>query len=221
MLSSADGQIRAAGAEGLFCGDVRFLSVLIATVDGRQPIAVGHRLDGAASATFVGVLPDLGDPIADPTVRLERRRTATPSGLREELRLVNDSRSPVQAELAVRAGVDMATMHDVKQGRRPAGSVPPTAAPAFTWTAAGRTTELRVDSPASVTRATSDDLTLAWLVDVPARSAMSVTISVEAKLGPDDLRFRAPTPHPAWDDAVSVRSVHPHLGRLEIGRAHV
>ncbi len=210
VLSSADGQIRPAGAEGLFCGDVRFLSELVVTVAGREPVGVGHRVDRAATAEFIGAVPGVGDPIADPTVRLERHRTATPSGLREELRLVNDSRSAIRVKLAVRAAADMAPIHDVKQGRRPAGLRPE----ATTWTSAGRTTELRADRPDANVTAAADHVVLTWVLDLPARDVALVTITVEVTKGPGDSSFDAPATPAGWDEQVQVHSVEPRLGPL-------
>src|SRR5689334_22727910 len=73
-LSGADGQVRPGGAAGVLHADLRVLAELVVTVDGREPVAVGHTLTDAAGAVFVAVLPWLGDPQADPTVRLERHR---------------------------------------------------------------------------------------------------------------------------------------------------
>ena len=92
VLSAADGQIRAAGAHGLFHADVRHLAELVVTVDGREPVPVGHRAARRRPGRVRRRADGVGDPIADPTVRLERTRRATAAGFVDELTVVNDSR---------------------------------------------------------------------------------------------------------------------------------
>jgi hypothetical protein len=115
-LSGQDGQIRHAGAHGVFRHDVRVLSALVADVDGHEPVPVGHGPDSADATRFVAVVRHLGDRGADPTVTLERRRRATADGLDEHLTLTNVSRRPVTASVTVRAAADFAPMDAVKHG---------------------------------------------------------------------------------------------------------
>ena len=116
VLSALDGQIRATGAAGLFHGDVRHLAELLVHVDGRPPLPVGHRLLDHGRVSFVAALAGVGDPIADPTVRLERVRQATAHGLVDVLTVVNDARRAVQPVVTVRAAADLAPLSAVKHG---------------------------------------------------------------------------------------------------------
>jgi hypothetical protein len=67
-LSGIDGQIRSGGVQGVLCYDRRVLSELVVRVDAHEPVPVGHNLDEADDARFVGIVRHLGNPGADPTV---------------------------------------------------------------------------------------------------------------------------------------------------------
>lgn len=123
-LSSRDGQIRSGGGQGVFRHDCRIISELVIDIDGAQPVPVGHSQPDTATAQFVGVVRHLGDPIADPTVRLERLRHLTGDRLSERLTLINASRQHVSATVRMYAAVDFAAMDAVKHGV-PSAPAPP------------------------------------------------------------------------------------------------
>lgn len=115
-LSSRDGQIRSGGGQGVFRQDCRIISELVIDIDGAQPVPVGYSQPDTATAQFVAVVRHLGDPIADPTVRLERQRHLTGDRLSERLTLINASRQQVSATVRMYAAVDFAAMEAVKHG---------------------------------------------------------------------------------------------------------
>ncbi|MGH3490453.1 MAG: glycogen debranching N-terminal domain-containing protein, partial [Actinopolymorphaceae bacterium] len=115
-LSGADGQIRPGGVQGVIRHDRRILSELVVDVDGQEPAPVGHSLVGADEVRFTGLVRQLGDGGADPTVRLERRRRTRPDGMDERVELVNNARSPITATVRVSAAVDLAPMNEVRRG---------------------------------------------------------------------------------------------------------
>ncbi|WP_433428832.1 glycogen debranching N-terminal domain-containing protein [Nonomuraea sp. CA-141351] len=121
-LSDADGQIRPAGVQGLFCADRRVLSQARLLVGGREPESVGHAPDGAGRARFVSLARWLGDRTADPTVRLDRLRELGPYGMSEQIEIISTSSSPVTATVTVELSCDFAAIEAVKSGRsgRPA-----------------------------------------------------------------------------------------------------
>lgn len=131
-LSGADGQLRAAGAQGVLSHDRRVLSELRVDVDGHEPEPAGHGLRGAGHAHFTGIVRHLGDPGADPTVRLERQRFARADGIAERLELVNNARVPVTATVRLHVAADFATAEAIKHDGAQHGGRPPTsvAAPA-------------------------------------------------------------------------------------------
>ena len=99
VLSSADGQLRGHGADGMFHADVRHLAELVVTVDGVEPSPVGHQLLDGGAAAFVGAVTTAGDRIADPTVRVERTRRATADGFVDDIEVVNDSRADIAVDV--------------------------------------------------------------------------------------------------------------------------
>ncbi|MFG3065405.1 glycogen debranching N-terminal domain-containing protein [Streptomyces sp. NPDC048231] len=119
VISRGDGQLDG-GADGFFHGDGRALSRLTTTVDGiaLTPVAGGFR--EADRAEFQAILRGLGEVTPDPAVALHRRRTVTSGQLEEELEVVNSGTRHVSFRLRVTAGTDLATMEQVKSGRRPA-----------------------------------------------------------------------------------------------------
>jgi len=115
VLSGADGQIRPVGVHGMLTHDLRVLSALRVTLDGEEPVAIGHALRGGGTAVFTTVIRHLGDPGPDPTVRLIRERVARADGLTERLTLINDSRDTIRTTLAVDVDVDFAPIGVIKQ----------------------------------------------------------------------------------------------------------
>jgi glycogen debranching enzyme len=85
-------------------------------VDGREPEAIGQATAGAGSITFVAVVRGLGDPIADPTVQLDRRRHVGPGALIEEIEIVSGADRPVSATVTLDLAVDLAAMETVRSG---------------------------------------------------------------------------------------------------------
>src|SRR3712207_1909401 len=80
VLSGADGQIRAAGVQGMFHADARVLSQAVLRIDGHEPEPIGHAPAGPGGTVFVALARWLGDPGPDPPVRIERTRRVVPGG---------------------------------------------------------------------------------------------------------------------------------------------
>ncbi|WP_203433182.1 glycogen debranching N-terminal domain-containing protein [Jiangella asiatica] len=211
-LSAADGQIRPAGAQGVLCHERRVLSELRVTVDGHEPEPAGHGLRAAGHATFTGIVRHLGDPTADPTVRLERTRTARPDGIQERLHLVNSSRGPIAATVRLHLAADFATTDQIKYGDSPTGARVTAHDDGVTWSDGG----LRVDitaSPGGALEPAAVGVVLAWTVELAARSSWTVTVDVAvAFVGEPPPGAFAPADGPGWD-TVTVAG-RPDLARL-------
>ncbi|WP_020577859.1 glycogen debranching N-terminal domain-containing protein [Actinopolymorpha alba] len=189
-LSGADGQVRPGGVQGVLHHDRRALSELVVDVDGHEPVPVGHHLRTAGNAHFVGVLRHLGDPGADPTVRVERERHARPGCLEESLLLVNAARTAITTTVRLRASVDLAGMDAVKQGASaatlPAGEAGPAA---VTWGDDRTRVTLRAETGKQAAGTPSEPPTIAvdadgravftWQVTVPARTTWSMGLRLE------------------------------------------
>jgi glycogen debranching enzyme len=214
-LSGQDGQIRHTGAHGVFRHDVRVLSMLMADVDGQEPVPVGHGPDAADTARFVAVIRHLGDPGADPTVTLERHRRVTADGLDERLTLTNASRRTVTASVTVRATADFAPMDAVKHGaHHPPVPGETLSRAGAVWTGAHARTDVRATGEPEVTIGEDGLARLVWRVGVPSRTSWTATVTVTStSLGPDSSgRFS-----PAADvlgGGPAAESAAPDLSRL-------
>jgi hypothetical protein len=195
-LSGSDGQIRSGGVQGVLCYDRRVLSELVVRVDGHEPVPVGHNLDEADDARFVGIVRHLGNPGADPTVRLERRRRTRADGIVEQLRLVNLARTPVAVTVTVHAAVDLAGVIDVKHGVV-VPPLEPRSIPgrSLSWADTQTQVTLHATGDPAVT-----DPGFAWTIEVPARSAWEASLILEvALLSPMPHTFRPTADGLGWD----------------------
>ena len=114
--SAADGQVRAEGVQGFHHADRRFVRSCVVTLDGEEPSPLTAHDDGGDARVFLSVARGLGNPGADPTVRLERRREVEPGLVRERFAVVSSAAQPVRTVLQVRVSVDLAPLDAVKGG---------------------------------------------------------------------------------------------------------
>ncbi|HEX5495935.1 MAG TPA: glycogen debranching N-terminal domain-containing protein [Mycobacteriales bacterium] len=120
-LSGRDGQLRPDGAQGVVHGDIRVLSRAELTVGGVEPEPVAGGTDAGATARFSAVARSLGDPGADPTVRIDRIRAVRPGLVTEEIWLTSGALTPVDTEVVLTVAADLAPIEEIKSGAsRPA-----------------------------------------------------------------------------------------------------
>ncbi|QSB15453.1 amylo-alpha-1,6-glucosidase [Natronosporangium hydrolyticum] len=206
VLSRPDGQL-ADGADGVFQHDRRVLSRLRVTVDDQAPTPVSQQSLGAGAARFVAVVRHLGDPIADPTVRLERDRRIDGERLLETVTLVNNSRREIAAKVAVELATDFASMDAVKHGE-PAAPLRPgtTDRDRMEWVGdsgrtivgASRPAEPVADPEPAEPVADPEPAVWRWRVRVPAGESWAVTLTVSTEGGAGAHTFRAAAP--GWGD---------------------
>ncbi|MFC4563777.1 glycogen debranching N-terminal domain-containing protein [Nocardiopsis mangrovi] len=212
VLSGPGGQIReGAGTQGWLRDDVRLLSRLEVALDGTEPEPVGSAPAGAGGASFTAVARLLGDTGADPTVRVERERTALPDGMDERIRLANDARAPVETTVSVRIGADLATTSVVKHGGRPAPAPVSADGAVLSWGADGTRVEARADPEPDDVRVDAEGAVLTWRVAVDAHAAWDAVLRLRAS--GDEPAFRAPGTGAARFTA-RVRSADGDLDRL-------
>src|SRR5690606_7287216 len=182
VLSGQDGQVRSGSVEGAFRHDRRIVSRLVVDVDGHEPVGLGHGYTPGGGIRFVSVVRHLGDPTADPTVRLERTRHARADGFEERLELVNASRQPVTARVRLRVAVDLAAMDAVKHGETTAALSPrPPDGATVTWEDPRTRVTLRAGADPVVAAGDGDPgATVTWRVDVPARARWTADVTVTA-----------------------------------------
>ncbi len=211
VLSGRDGQIRPVGAQGWLVADVRHLSELTVTLDGREPVALGHRQESPSRQRFVGAARHLGDEITEPTVRVERRRETGPAHLHETIEVVNDSRLEITTTLGVRLAADLAPILAFRGGRSPAPVTPAeTADGVATWVAGSSVTTVTTDRTADQVTLT-DSAHAEWHLRIPPRTRTRVTLGLTASSTTDDAVFTAPE-HSAL--SATVTSNDPALDSL-------
>jgi glycogen debranching enzyme len=176
-LSAADGQIRS-GAHGVYWADRRLVSKLVVRVDGIEPASVQATADTAGRVRFLGVVRDLGDRTADPTVFLERSRTVVAHGVIETAALVSKAREPFCATLEVQAAADLAGMTAVKGGRAAARLLAQGESDGLTWRADdGTVIRLRAKPEPDAIDPSSG--TLRWSATLDRGERLDVTLTAD------------------------------------------
>ncbi|MFD4634416.1 glycogen debranching N-terminal domain-containing protein [Streptomyces sp. NPDC058284] len=189
--SSRDGQLRGARADGFYDHDRRLLHTLRLLVDGREPEPVGVQPLGPHQVRFTSVHRCPGDGTADPTLIVERVRTAG-EGETVLLRNVGPAVRRLRVELA--AATDLADIADVKRGL-PGRAVPPSVDggdPALAWRAPNGRARVAVTGPAEPeTSAGPTRGTFTWRrVELPPGGSWLVRLAVTGRAVP------APPDHP-------------------------
>lgn len=209
--SSADGEITGAGISGVYLGDRRILSTLVVSVDGRTPEHIAGASPSASQADFVALLREVDDETADPKVRLLRRRSLHPAGIREDFTVESTLATPVELRLTVRARADLASMDQIKAGLADdlTSAVPALSDDAATWDSDGVRVELTAPG-ADVELLDDGAIALAWDLQVGPKSRGSVSIDVRAEVA--DAVVTAPAFPSGWD-RVEVRADDVRLQR--------
>jgi glycogen debranching enzyme len=115
-ISGGDGQFRGEGAQGLYLGDRRVVSTLVVSLDGREPEPISGVLTRPGAARFVGVHRTGDEPTPDPVITVERVRDLRSSG--ERLTVRNHGGRPLTCGVEIEIAADLASMYEVRQGRR-------------------------------------------------------------------------------------------------------
>lgn len=166
------------GAQGVLHADVRVLSELRVSVDGRSAEHIATDI-GSTSARFTGLLRYLAAKVVgipDPQLRVDRDRSVAPGVLFEELTISSLLAEDIVANVQVTIGSDFASIEEIKVG---AGceAVP------FAADVAGERPEWRssdvsvsLEAPGATISFPPDRLTLyaSWPVTIPARGASTV-----------------------------------------------
>ncbi|WP_062439477.1 amylo-alpha-1,6-glucosidase [Herbidospora daliensis] len=136
-LGGADGQIRAAGVQGVFHADRRVVSEAVLLIDGREAEPIAHAAAGPGRSRFTSLARWLGDVQPDPVVRVDRLREIRAYGLTEEITVASTATMPVTTTVAMRVDCDLAAIETVKSGHD-AEPVTPVGGE-LTWVSGGTT----------------------------------------------------------------------------------
>jgi hypothetical protein len=181
VLSARDGQISEGGVQGWMCADRRFLSRLHVTVSGFEPVGLTDELAGSAQAVFRGVVPQLGDPINDPTVFVERRREVGHDHLTETVSVTSVARESTPVELVVAAAADLSAIGEVRRGKTLPPVAPERQGDGLKWARDDETVTLEADpGPDSVSPEAG---TLSWSTHLGPGESITVRLDAHAHLG--------------------------------------
>jgi glycogen debranching enzyme len=185
--SDAHGQIRRAGAQGIYCGDDRVLNSAVLSVDGREPEWVSTQLHSSKETDYIYFVRAQAE-VADPLLSLVRTRTAESGRVRpgedtesltgctgrvaETLRIESAFRRPVALNVRLTLTADNATMEQIKQGERSSRPVEP-ASNSWSW---------RDDDTALLLTTGASDGTVPAAVEF-AGSTVTIDWAVEVKPG--------------------------------------
>ncbi|WP_210408102.1 glycogen debranching N-terminal domain-containing protein [Allokutzneria sp. NRRL B-24872] len=202
VLSAADGQLRAEGAQGFYRDDRRVLSRLEVDVDGVAPTRVAHRAEEAERARFLCVLRGLGEPSADPKLHLRRERQLTDTDLVERFELINSGSTPVTATVRVIAATDLAAITAVKSGAVPRPLTPTVEKSLARWENDGVRVELRFDG---VAESTVDSAVITWRMSLEPGASWRTELAVAAaEDGADGFLPRRPANPPKLTKIVTT-----------------
>ena len=213
ILSDRDGQLRPLGAQGWLVADVRHLCELTVLVGGEAPDPVGHWQESADTLRFISAVVGIGDPIGDPTVRLERRRLVDADRLSETITLVNDARTEITTTVTVRLRADLAPILAVRFGRPTEPAAPQETGQGLVgWAAGSCTTTATADRAPDRVELAGDHARLDWELTVPPRDSATVTLTLTAAGATDEAVVRAPLTRELCP--LTVESHEPELDRL-------
>jgi glycogen debranching enzyme len=159
-LSRAGGQILASGMDGLFVSDVRALTEARLRLGGVEPHALTVLPEGPGRTRFVSVAHGFGDPINDPTIRLDRVRQLTPDGMREAIRIASVATRPLRAWVTIDLRCDLTPLDLVRRGRSRPQLVAEPGPAQLVWANDGIT----VEADGAGAEATTQPEGLRWLV---------------------------------------------------------
>jgi glycogen debranching enzyme len=181
VLSARDGQISEGGVQGWMCADRRLLSRLHVVVSGFEPEGLTDELAGSARAVFRGVVSQLGDPINDPTVFVERRREVGHDHLVETVTVTSVAQEPTPVELVVAAAADLSEIGEVRRGRTRRPVTPEGRDDGLTWARDDDTVTLEADPRPELVDAEAG--TLSWSTDLGPGESITVRLHAQAHLG--------------------------------------
>ncbi len=203
--SPRDGQLRGLRAEGFYGHDRRLLHTACLLVDGREPEPIGVQPLGPGQVRFTSVHRYPHDRTNDPTVIIERVRTA---GAGESLLLRNVGTVARRLHVELALATDLADIADVKRGLT-GTTVRSTAVldpPGLDWRSRAGRAHVRVteSGPAPEVTDGPEGGTLTWpRVLLRPGESRQIRLTVSGGTVPDPPGHpRAPASPPPWSEPV-------------------
>lgn len=180
-LAAADSSIEG-GVTGSYVADRRILSRSVMTVAGADLVPILSELTGPEATRGLSVARGLGDPGADATVWVERRRSVSGLGATESIAVTSAARSVVRTRLTLELACDLAGIADVKAGVQATPLPAERLADGLSWTGPDgtRVSATAVPQPAGIEL---DPTALSW--DVELASGQTAVIEVRCAVADD------------------------------------
>lgn len=182
-LSRMDGQLRGRGAEGFYIADRRVLVYLVVTTDGIEPEPVLGQSLASSEARFVGAVRNLGDDGPDPTVFIERARSARGDGVQESVTIVSRARADVHCIVSIAMQSDLLDIAAVKAGRQGRALVADSVTPSrVSWHGPDGSCAVLTASPAAATA--ESPARLNWAVSLKPQQRFTIVLGVSLEGDP-------------------------------------
>ena len=211
VWSHDSGDIGSAAVHGVYHGDVRHVSALVATCDDSPIEWISTAPDGASRVVFGGILRSIDDMTPDPKVRLLRDRRVDDGVVSERWTAHSRVDQPVSATLRLRLTPEFAQLHEVKSGHAHARHASTSIDGARATVDAGPQ-GLELVAPGAQVASEGDGLDAAWTVEIPAFGEVAVGWTLTLR---DDTLVVGSASAPArWDAAaVAASAADPRLAR--------
>jgi glycogen debranching enzyme len=211
-ISGQRGQMRGDGLDGFYRDGLRLLSRCELTVAGSEPVTVQTRQLDADRARFMAVVRRPGDRGPDPTVTVERIRTAQGG---ERITFTNAGPLRLRLPVEIALGTDLARLSAVAAGQ-PGPDLPGSVSGSGLRWSSGEDTARVAATPAPDTALASSGV-LRWELELPPGTARTVELRVEPAPTPTTAeRARVPVaerPPPMWAGA-RLEGDDPRAGAL-------
>ncbi|MFJ6901916.1 glycogen debranching N-terminal domain-containing protein [Streptomyces hokutonensis] len=201
--SARDGQLRGLPADGFYDQDRRLVHTLCLLIDDREPEPIGIQILAPETVRFTSVCRYHGDQTDDPTVIVERLRTA---GHGETLTIRNVGPVARTLQVEIITATDLAGIADVKSGcsSRPLRSTTTPDADGLSWRSRQGRACLTVDGPRPDVGDGPDGGTLAWpSVRLASGATWQVRLHISGRPSPEPAGHpRAPKGPVPWLEPV-------------------
>lgn len=211
VWSDGTGDMGGAAVHGVYHGDVRHVSSLVASCDESPIEWISTAPDGASRVVFGGILRGIDDPTPDPKVRLLRDRRVDDGVVSESWTVHSRVDEPLRTTLRLRLTPEFAQLHEVKSGHARPRATDVVVDGADARIDAGPQ-GLELIAPGARVASDADGVEAAWTLEIPAFGA--VEIGWTLTLRDDTLVVGSATAPARWDAAaVAARTDDPRLAR--------
>ena len=183
-LGGRDGQLRAAGVQGIYAYDRRLLSSMVVAVQGATLEPLGASVVEASSLHSTSVLRGIGDRQPDPTVFMHRCREVAADSVVETLRSSSRAQQPVELVVVVGLGADLADLAAVRQGDSYTALPPTVVGSRVTWSVPEAQTTVTMRPEPTGASADGEGATLSWRLVLAPGEAVEIELTTTGTVPP-------------------------------------